>query len=374
MMYALLFVVVLALAYANGANDNIKPFATVYGSGILPYRRALAFATGAQVAGSAMSILVAGALIKAFGGKGFIPDEVIATTGFLMAVGLGAVVAVGLATRVGIPISTTHSLVGGLAGAGLAFAPAELSWITLGAAFAVPLLLSPGLAMVLVAALYPIARRVRKVWGIEATTRVVATPKVGLAVMQADGMAVAIQQGLSFGLEDSETARGSHSRNLFGADAQRMADVLHVGSAMSLGFARGLNDTPKILGVLLAAHFVGGLNTTATLVLVAAAMALGGLMHSRRLADTLGHKITSINHGQGLLANAVSSSLVILASFAGMPVSTTHVASGAIFGIGVWTGDADWTLIRTILLAWVVTLPVAAATAYTVGQSVHFFG
>ena len=50
MMYALLFVVVLALAYANGANDNMKPFATVYGSGVLPYRRALAFATGSQVA------------------------------------------------------------------------------------------------------------------------------------------------------------------------------------------------------------------------------------------------------------------------------------------------------------------------------------
>lgn len=374
MMYALLFVVVLALAYANGANDNIKAFATVYGSGVLSYRRALAFATGAQVAGSAMSILVAGALIEAFGGKGFLPDEAIASYGFLIAVALGAVVAVGIATRLGIPISTTHALVGGLAGAGLAFAPAELSWMTLGAVFALPLVLSPGLAMVLVAALYPVARRVRKVWGIEATTRVVATPKIALAVMQADGTAAAIQQGVSIGLEDGETAHSSRSRNLFDADAQRVADVLHLGSAISLGFARGLNDTPKILGVLLAAHVVGGLNTTVTLVLVGGAMALGGVLHSRRLAHTLGRKITSINHGQGLLANSVSSSLVILASFAGMPVSTTHVSSGAIFGIGVWTGDADWTLVRTILLAWVVTLPIAAAAAYAMGQSVLFFG
>ncbi len=374
MMYALLFVVVLALAYANGANDNIKPFATVYGSGVLPYRRAVAFATGAQVAGSAMSILVAGALIKAFSGKGFLPDEAISSYGFLMAVGMGAVVAVGIATRLGIPISTTHSLIGGLAGAGLAFAPDEISWITLGAVFALPLVLSPGLAMVLVAALYPIASKVRKVWGIQATTRVVATPKVGLAAMQSDGTAAAMQQGVSIGLEDGEIARSSHSKNLFDADAQRVADVLHLGSAMSLGFARGLNDTPKILGVLLAANVVGGLNTTVTLVLVAAAMALGGLMHSRRLVHTLGRKITSINHGQGLLANGVSSSLVILASFAGMPVSTTHVSSGAIFGIGVWTGDTDWTLVRTILLAWVVTLPVAAVAAYAMGQSVLVFG
>ncbi len=374
MMHALLFGVVLALAYANGANDNIKPFATVYGSGVLPYKRALAFATGAQLAGSAMSILVAGALIKAFSGKGFVPDEATATTGFLMAVGLGAVVAVGLATRLGIPISTTHSLVGGLAGAGLAFAPAELSWMTLGAVFALPLVLSPALAMVLVAALYPIMTKVRKVWGIEATTRVVATPKIGLAVMQADGSAAAIQQGVSIGLEDSETAHSGQSSNLFGADAQRVADVLHLGSAMALGFARGLNDTPKILGVLLAAHVAGGLNTTFTLLLVGGAMALGGVLHSRRIAHTLGRKITSINRGQGLLANCVSSLLVILASFAGMPVSTTHVSSGAIFGIGVWTGDADWALVRTILLAWVVTLPVAAITAYTLGQSLVLFG
>ncbi len=374
MMYALLFGVVLALAYANGANDNIKAFATVYGSGVLSYRRALAFATGSQVAGSAMSILVAGALIEAFGGKGFLPDEAIASYGFLVAVGMGAVVAVGIATRLGIPISTTHSLVGGLAGAGLAFAPAEISWTTLGAVFALPLMLSPGLAMVLVAALYPITRRLRKVWGIEATTHVVATPKVGLAAMRVDGTAAAIQQGILIGLEDSETARSSDSSNVFDADAQRVADVLHLGSAMSLGFARGLNDTPKILGVLLAANVVGGFNMTVTLVLVAAAMALGGLMHSRRLVHTLGCKITSINHGQGLLANAVSSSLVILASLAGMPVSTTHVSSGAIFGIGVWTGDADWGLVRTILVAWVVTLPVAAAAAYAMGQSALFFG
>ena len=255
----------------------------------------------------------------------------------------------------------------------MAFAPAEISWMTLGAVFALPLVLSPALAMVLVAALYPVATRMRKVWGIEATTHVVATPKVGLAVMQADGTIAAIQQGVSIGLEDGKTAHSSHSRNLFGADAQRVADVLHLGSAMSLGFARGLNDTPKILGVLLAAH-VGGLNTTLTLLLVGGAMALGGVLHSRRIAHTLGHKITSINHGQGLLANGISSALVILASIAGMPVSTTHVSSGAIFGIGVWTGDADWAVVRTILLAWVVTLPVAAASAYALGRSVVFFG
>ena len=70
-------------------------------------------------------------------------------------------------------------------------------------------------------------------------------------------------------------------------------------------------------------------------------MASGGVLHSRRVAETLGHRITSMTPGEGLLANAVSSGLVIGASLLGSPVSTTHVSTGAIFGIGVRTGGAD---------------------------------
>lgn len=372
-MYILLFIIVVALAYVNGANDNIKPFATVYGSGVLSYRRAVAFATGAQVAGSVMSIVVAGTLIEAFSGKGFVPFEIVAMSSFLVAVGVGAVVAVGIATWLGLPISTTHSLIGGLIGGGLALAPADLSWVTLGVVFALPLVLSPVMAMMLVAVLYPILRSVRESWGVEANTRLVARPKVSAVAMQSDGTLAAVAGGVSLELDNDESPANEYIGSVFGINAQRVVDVLHLGSATSLGFARGLNDTPKILGILIAAHAVGGLNTRAALVLVAGAMALGGLLHSRKLANTLGHNITSINHGQGLLANTISSFLVILASLVGMPVSTTHVSSGAIFGIGIWTGDANWAVVRTILLAWAVTLPVAAVTAYAFAHSVAFF-
>ncbi len=92
-------------------------------------------------------------------------------------------------------------------------------------------------------------------------------------------------------------------------------------------------------------------------------MALGGLLHSRRIAETLGHRITSMNHGQGLIANSVASALVIGASLLGSPVSTTHVSTGAIFGIGVWSGKADTRVIGGIVLAWVATLPLGAAVA-----------
>ena len=67
--------------------------------------------------------------------------------------------------------------------------------------------------------------------------------------------------------------------------------------------------------------------------------------------------------GQGLVANSVASTLVIGASLMGSPVSTTHVSTGAIFGIGMHTGSADTKVIGGIVLAWVATLPIAAALA-----------
>ncbi len=66
-----------------------------------------------------------------------------------------------------------------------------------------------------------------------------------------------------------------------------------------------------------------------------------------------------MNHGQGFTGNAVTAALVLGASRLGLPVSTTHVSCGSLFGIGIATGQARWKTIATILLAWVSTLPIA---------------
>jgi PiT family inorganic phosphate transporter len=115
----LLVLAALLLSYANGANDNFKAVATIYGSTTLGYRAALALATGAQVAGSIASVLLAGALLKAFGGTGLVPDATVADPRFLLAVGLGAAATVLLATRLGMPVSTTHVSTGAIFGIGL---------------------------------------------------------------------------------------------------------------------------------------------------------------------------------------------------------------------------------------------------------------
>jgi PiT family inorganic phosphate transporter len=133
-------------------------------------------------------------------------------------------------------------------------------------------------------------------------------------------------------------------------------------SAFALGFARGLNDTPKVLALLVAAGW-SGVDPRASLVVVAGAMAAGGWWHARKVAETLSHRITSLSHGQGLIGNGVASSLVIGASLLGSPVSTTHVSTGALFGIGLFRDDTDWRRVSGILLAWLATLPLAASLA-----------
>ena len=151
---ALLFLATLFVAYANGANDNFKGVATLFGSNTATYRGAIALATAATFAGALCSVYLAEALVHAFSGKGLVPDDIAASPDFLLAVALGAGVTVVLATALGLPVSTTHALTGGLAGAGLLAAGPLLNLGHLGSGFFLPLLLGPALAVLLTIPLY----------------------------------------------------------------------------------------------------------------------------------------------------------------------------------------------------------------------------
>jgi PiT family inorganic phosphate transporter len=103
------------------------------------------------------------------------------------------------------------------------------------------------------------------------------------------------------------------------------------------------------------------------ILLVSLMMAVGGLLNARNVAETMSHKITEIDHRQGFAANTTTALMVIIASQLGMPVSTTHVTVGALFGIGVSSGKARWNTIASIVSSWLITLPCAAfasAAAY----------
>lgn len=92
-------------------------------------------------------------------------------------------------------------------------------------------------------------------------------------------------------------------------------------------------------------------------------MAAGGILAARRVAHTMAHGITGMNHGQGFTASLVTAALVVAASPLGLPVSTTHVSCGALFGIGAVNSEARWRVIGQVLLAWVTTLPAAVFLA-----------
>lgn len=362
-MIVLLLIAVLLLAFANGANDNFKATATLYGSGTLGYRGALVLATAAQLTGSLASLFLAFNLLEAFGGKELVPDTTVENPAFLVAVAVGAAGTVLLATRLGMPVSTTHALIGGLVGAGLALAPAQLAWSSLAGRFLLPLLLSPLLAVLVAGGIYPVLSHVRKRLGVDEVTCLCVTETAEAVESRSDGTLVLARTGVVLTVDQVARCRNLYSGSVFGVSAARTVDTLHGLSAFALGVARGLNDTPKVLGLLVAAAW-SGLNPRGSLVIVAIAMAIGGVLASRRVAETLGHRITEMNLGQGFVANAVASALVIGASFWALPVSTTHVSTGAIFGIGLWTRRAHPSVVGQIALAWIVTLPLGAAISW----------
>jgi PiT family inorganic phosphate transporter len=357
------------VAFANGANDNFKGVATLYGSRATSFRRALAWAMVTTLAGSLTALLLARALVAGFTGRGLVPESLVGQPSFAGAVAIGAAATILLATRLGLPVSTTHALLGALVGAGVVLAgPAAVSYATLGSAFVLPLLLSPVLALVLAAGLYVAFDRMRLATGITEETCVCVGGIEQLATYVPGARAVRLASGLTVAVDSLERCERRYAGRVLGFSAQGLLTRLHELSAGVVGFARGLNDAPKIAALGLAG---GALGLPASLTVVTLAMAAGGLLASARVARTMSFDITAMDHGQAFAANLVTAALVALASPLGLPVSTTHVSCGALFGIGSVTGEARGATILRILAAWVTTLPLAALLAAVAAKIVY---
>lgn len=344
----------LALAFANGANDNSKGVATVYGSGQLGYRQALTLATASQIAGSLASVVLATALVQAFSGKGLVPPELL-TPELLTAVALGAALTVGVATRMGLPISTTHAIVGSLVGAGAVAAGSALNLGALGAVFVLPLAVGPLVAVMLAWAFSRGGDAISSRVGLERGVCICVEPS---GIVESGSSAAVANLAMRMKIAGASECTAHDTVELAGIEIDQALRVGHIASATTVGFARGLNDTPKILGLMVGASVIDPMAGAGVL---AIAMALGGLLASRRVTHTLAHRITPMSNGQGLAANLATSLLVVGASRLGLPVSTTHVSTGGIFGIGAAARTLQRRQAGEILGAWLGTLPVAAA-------------
>ena len=357
MLLIFLFLAVLLLTYSNGANDNFKGVATLWGSGTLAYRPALVLATVATFAGSVCSYFFAEELIKNFSGKGLVPDAIIGSVAFVLAVALGAALTVLLATRYGFPVSTTHGLVGALVGAGLVAVGPAVNFTKLGSTFFLPLVLGPVLAVGLGSLVYVLFRQGRRVAGITEESCVCVGDTWVPVAASAPTATFTARPMLQGGVGTTVACQNLYQGQFLGLDFQPLINGLHYASAAAMSFARGLNDTPKFLGLLLVCKFFA---MPVNVLILAVAMAIGGWLNARKVADTMSKKISRLNHGQGFTANLVTSALVIFASKLGLPVSTTHVSVGSIYGIGLVNGTANSREIAKIGLSWLLTLPVAA--------------
>ncbi len=372
MTMTLLLIAVCFLAYSNGANDNFKGVASLYGSGTASYRTALTWATVATLAGSLCALFLAQTLLIKFSGKGLAPDELTHSIPFITTVAAGAGLTVILATRLGFPVSTTHALLGALVGSTLV-ATGSINLSALGINFVLPLLLSPIIAVLLAVLIYTAFRQIRQRKFISDRLCLCVEDKlsVNTSSFMDNPSALLSAQNVSLTIDTQSACNDRYAGQIFGLDLQKVIDSLHFLSAGAVCFARGLNDTPKITALLLLAS---GFNLESKIALIAITMAIGGVLNARRVAETMSHKITTISHGQGLSANLTTALLVIFASKLGMPVSTTHVSVGALFGIGLTAKNANTRMILSILLSWLLTLPCAAlcaAGSYLLMDSFH---
>jgi len=312
-------VVALIFDYINGFHDTANAIATVVSTRVLAPRTAILMAAGLNFLGAIFSTSVAKTIAKG------IVDPHDATQAVVLAAILGAITWNLVTWRFGIPSSSSHALIGGLCGAAIAHGGIRtLLWSGIKEKVVVPLVSSPVAGFVL-----------------------------GLALMLCTYLAF---------------ARVHPGR--IGPIFRR----LQVLSAAAMAFAHGQNDAQKSMGIitlaLLSAHVVHSSNIPLWVVILCAiAMALGTSVGGWRIMHTMGHRIIRLTPVQGFAAEASAATILFTASHFGMPVSTTHVISGSIMGVGASKrlSAVRWGVAQSMVVAWILTLPAAgvvAAVAY----------
>ena len=385
-MELLVLVLVLALAFANGANDVPKGIATLTGAGVARPRTALLWGIATTAVGCLLSLQFSKKMTALFS-NGIVSAR--PTPAFAAAVLIGTVAWVALATLRTLPVSTTHALTGALLGAGTLFAAGSVHWDTLLVKVVEPLLISVLVAYVVSVLLALVVRGIAKLAAVPAADALTddpattSTPEAtapDLTATEATAAAVTAPEATAPGVTATGvtatgvtatgvTATGVTATGVTatGVTARRASDrvlaVAHWLTSGLTGLARGLNDTPKIVAVG-AFALLSGVTPTMVAIGVAAAMALGGYLVGARLVARLGTGVVRMSHTEGFTANLTTAVLVGLGAFQGLPMSTTHVSVGAIAGsAGVDAGRISGRTVRDFAIAWLVTPPFAAAVA-----------
>ncbi|OGV51025.1 MAG: inorganic phosphate transporter [Lentisphaerae bacterium GWF2_52_8] len=331
--FILVLVAALAFEYINGFHDAANSIATVVSTKVLTPRQAIMLAAVCDLCGALLGTAVASTI-----GKGIIDTEVVTMSTVLAA--LLAAIAWNLFTWwLGLPSSSSHALVGGLCGAALATTGkwTVLHWATgLWPKVVLPMIMSPVFGFMLGAILMLLI-----VMGFFWMRPKVAGHLFGkLQVLSASLMAL------------------SHGTN----DAQKTMGIIAL--ALFTGTSSGaFKDLPDWLGFLNMPEFT---IPKWVIVLCAITMALGTAGGGWRIIRTMGHKMVRLQPVHGFAAETTASIIIQCASHLGIPVSTTHVISTSIMGVGTIKrfSAVKWGIVGKIVWAWVLTIPVTGLLGY----------
>jgi PiT family inorganic phosphate transporter len=324
-----LIVVIIGIAlvfdFTNGFHDSANSISTVVSTKVLSPRSAVVFAAFFNfVAAFAFGVAVASTISK------IIQLEIVETAiiPFIILSALIGAISWNLITwYFGIPTSSSHALIGGMTGAGLAAAGiVAIKWSTVG---------QVALFMIL-------------------------SPLIGLAC------------GFLF-----MAAILNLSKNADKTSSETTFKRLQLFSAAAYSFSHGTNDAQKTMGIIVPLLFsIGYFGTSVNpnnlpvpiWVILAAhtAIALGTLSGGWRIVKTMGYKITKLRPVHGFAAETAGASTIIGASLLGIPVSTTHIICTSIMGVGTTSGSSTvkWGVARTIVWAWILTIPVSAGIGF----------
>ncbi len=316
-----LFVLIIALAigfgFVNGLNDAANAIATVIGTRVLSPRKAIILAAFANLAGAATGTAVALTI-----GKGILVPEAISFETMIAA--LAAVIIWTLiATYYGLPVSLTHGFIAGLAAAGFAVAGSgAVNWSVMG----------------------------------QILSAVVSAPVLGFI----GGFALMVILFWLFRKSVPARVRGIFSN-------------LQILSAVFLAYSHGKNDGQMPIGIITMALVAAGYASWEhipwwVIIVSAAAISSGTAIGGWRVIKTLGLGVTKLRPIHGFVAQASAASVIEVASFLGIPVSTTHCISTSIMGVGATQrlSAVRWGVAGNIITAWIITFPVCGALGYLI--------
>ena len=394
----------LFMAWGIGANDVANAMGTSVGSGAITIKQAVIIAAIFEFAGA---FLAGGQVTKTIR-KGIIDADLLSATPELLVYGmLASLLAAGIwllvASKFGWPVSTTHSIVGAIVGfAAVGIGVDAVHWNKVGT-IVMSWVISPALAG---AVSYWLFRSVQKLilnrddpfesakkvvpyyvlltgFIIALVTMFKGLKHVGLEVTPIESYGYAFSFGLIIMFMSMVSIRKikidpNADKDFHFANVERVFGVLMVVTACAMAFAHGSNDVANAIGPVAA--IVGIVQSGGeiaqksvlpiwVLILGGAGIVAGLLMYGRRVMATIGKNITELTPSRGFAATLAAATTVVIASGTGLPISTTHTLVGAVLGVGLarGIGALNLTVVRTIFLSWIVTLPAGAL------MSIFFF-